>query len=102
MCDLSAYVDFSALKSYVEKVPGMKPTEAMPQGYFLEAMGINARADILTANANSEKKERVISECNRLTHPDEMGDIYKIQLATKGENIDVYPFIDFEATENVF
>lgn len=24
MCDLSAYVDFSALKAYVEKVPGMK------------------------------------------------------------------------------
>ena len=44
----------------------------------------------------------MISECNRLTHPDEMGEIYKIQLATSKENIDVYPFIDFEATDNVF
>ena len=44
MCDLSAYVDFLALKSYVEKVPGMVATSAMPQGLFLESMGIHARA----------------------------------------------------------
>jgi SAM-dependent MidA family methyltransferase len=70
MCDLSAYVDFSALNTYAEKVTNMKATEALPQGYFLEAMGIHARADILMANASGEKKERILSECNRLTHPD--------------------------------
>jgi len=73
MCDLSAYVDFSALKSYVERVPGMNATDSIPQGYFLEAMGIHARADILTTTVGPDKKERILGECNRLTHPDEMG-----------------------------
>jgi SAM-dependent MidA family methyltransferase len=42
-CDLSAYVNFAALAQFAEANGGIKAFEAIPQGYFLEAMGINPR-----------------------------------------------------------
>lgn len=83
LCDLSSYVDFSALKMYAEKASNMVACETLTQGYFLEAMGINTRVDILSKAMTKENKERLESEADRLTNPDEMGEIYKVQLVTR-------------------
>jgi SAM-dependent MidA family methyltransferase len=46
-------------------------------------MGINTRVDILSKAMTKENKERLESEADRLTNPDEMGEIYKVQLVTR-------------------
>ena len=51
-CDLSAYVNFSSLAEFAENNAGIKAFEPVPQGYFLQAMGINPRIQILQKNMN--------------------------------------------------
>ena len=48
---------------------GIKAYESLPQGYFLEAMGIVPRIDILNKNMNKEEKQRIEGEYNRLVLP---------------------------------
>ena len=44
--DLSAYVNFKALKEAAEKIPGIRASDPMPQGLFLESMGMNTRLNV--------------------------------------------------------
>ena len=91
--DLSAYVDFAGLKAVVKQYPELGAMGPVPQGAFLESMGISLRLDMLLQKATVEQGNRLESEVERLVSPLEMGEIYKflyIGTASLGE---LYPFI---------
>ncbi|MDG1738011.1 MAG: SAM-dependent methyltransferase [Paracoccaceae bacterium] len=72
--DLTAHVDFEALAM-------AGPTaysRVTPQGVFLERLGIVQRAQALAQNLSGETLESHISAFRRLTHPDEMGTLFKV------------------------
>jgi NADH dehydrogenase [ubiquinone] 1 alpha subcomplex assembly factor 7 len=73
--DLSAHVDFSALRAAAER-GGAKPYGPVPQGAFLEALGIRARAARLAA-LNPASSESVRAALARLTDSDQMGTLFK-------------------------
>jgi len=72
----------------------------MPQGQFLECMGICLRVDALQAEAKSDmKKKQIYDSYARLCSPDEMGAIYKVLfLGEKGVG-EVYPFLSEETIQ---
>jgi len=72
--DLTAHVDFEALAQAVQSV-GV--TEMTPQGVFLERMGITARAQALAKNLSDHALESHVAAHRRLTHPEEMGTLFK-------------------------
>ena len=71
--DLTAHVDFEAIASAARDA-GAAATAMIPQGVFLERLGITARAQAL---ARSGDTGAVAGQHRRLTHPDEMGDLFK-------------------------
>lgn len=48
------------------------------QGEFLERLGITARANALLKGASPEQADTIVSGHRRLTHPDEMGQLFKV------------------------
>jgi NADH dehydrogenase [ubiquinone] 1 alpha subcomplex assembly factor 7 len=72
--DLTAHVDFEALAS------AAAPAAAAftPQGAFLERLGITARAGRLAAGLTGAALDRHIAAHRRLTHPREMGTVFKV------------------------
>jgi SAM-dependent MidA family methyltransferase len=46
-----------------------------PQGVLLERLGITDRARAL---ARGDRSDRIAGEHRRLTHPEEMGDLFKV------------------------
>ncbi len=81
--DLTAHVDFEAL---VADLP-CTHSRITPQGIFLERLGITNRAQALAKNLSGAALEHHIAAHRRLTHPDEMGTIFKtLALFPKGAN----------------
>ena len=75
LADVTAHVNFAALA----RAAGAARTEGLaPQGTFLERIGINTRAQTLAGNAEKEVVEEIASAHHRLTHPDEMGSLFKV------------------------
>lgn len=91
--DLSAYVDFASIKSAVSHYPDLKSSPPIPQGLFLESMGISARVEILSQK-NPSKKEKLWQDYERLASPSSMGEIYKALYIGNKSLGDVYPFTD--------
>jgi SAM-dependent MidA family methyltransferase len=50
----------------------------VPQGVFLERLGITARAQALARHLKGDALETHIAAHRRLTHPDEMGNLFRI------------------------
>ncbi|WP_227267551.1 class I SAM-dependent methyltransferase [Roseobacter weihaiensis] len=73
-CDLTAHVDFEALA----EASHCAFTKLTPQGVFLERLGITQRAQTLAANLTGQPLEQHIRAHRRLTHPDEMGNLFKV------------------------
>ncbi len=73
--DLTAHVDFAALARAAEAA-GAAALPVATQGALLERLGIVARAQAL-ARATPERMEEVVAAQRRLTHPDEMGSLFK-------------------------
>jgi NADH dehydrogenase [ubiquinone] 1 alpha subcomplex assembly factor 7 len=73
--DLTALVDFSMLAE-VAAANGARWLGTLPQGEWLRAMGIEARAEVLSAKA-PERREEVIRALQRLTDEAEMGELFK-------------------------
>lgn len=48
--DLSAYVNFLHLSDACRKVPNIKTSGPIPQGLFLESMGMATRLDVQLIN----------------------------------------------------
>jgi NADH dehydrogenase [ubiquinone] 1 alpha subcomplex assembly factor 7 len=76
--DLTAHVDFGALAAAALTVPGIRATELTTQGVFLERLGITGRARALAGQLAGEPLERHILAHRRLTHPEEMGTVFKV------------------------
>ncbi len=74
--DLTAHVHFAHL-AILAKDAGLDVHGPAPQGHFLHALGIGLRAETLT-RANPAHAERLQREVRRLTHPDEMGALFKV------------------------
>jgi len=73
-CDLTAHVDFEAL---AQAVP-CRFTRLTPQGIFLERLGITQRAQSLAHDLQGATLKQHIAAHRRLTHPGEMGTLFKI------------------------
>lgn len=89
--DLSAYVDFAALKAVVSTYKELQSAEIMPQGCFLEAMGISARLEML-AMKNPSKAKNLQQDYERLASPTHMGEIYKCLYASHTSLSEMFPF----------
>jgi NADH dehydrogenase [ubiquinone] 1 alpha subcomplex assembly factor 7 len=72
--DLTAHVDFEALAT-AAPCPFSRIT---PQGVFLERLGITQRAQTLAQNMEADTLDAHILAHKRLTHPDEMGNLFKV------------------------
>ena len=72
--DLTAHVDFAALARAAEAA-GARAWGPVPQGAFLGALGIGARAEALSRRP--ERTEAVAADLRRLTAPEEMGTLFK-------------------------
>ncbi|MBY6159868.1 SAM-dependent methyltransferase [Mameliella alba] len=72
--DLTCHVDFEALAR-----AGAPATHSLltPQGIFLERLGITARAQALAQRLTGETLDAHIAAHRRLTHPAEMGSLFK-------------------------
>ncbi|WP_298841802.1 SAM-dependent methyltransferase [uncultured Roseobacter sp.] len=72
--DLTAHVDFEALSAAAP----CACTRVTPQGIFLERLGITARAQALASRLSGAALEQHIAAHRRLTHPQEMGNLFKV------------------------
>lgn len=73
--DLTAHVDFAAIAAATAPARHSRVT---PQGVFLERLGITGRAQALAKNLQGAARETHIAAHRRLTHPAEMGDLFKV------------------------
>ena len=73
--DLTAHVDFEAL---ARAAPGLSASRLTPQGVFLERLGIGARAEALARGMSGAGLEAHLAAHRRLTHPAEMGNLFKV------------------------
>ncbi len=71
--DLTAHVDFEALALAAP----CAHSRLTPQGVFLERLGITGRAQALAKGMSGEALEQHIAAHRRLTHPQEMGTLFK-------------------------
>ena len=74
-CDLTAHVDFEVL---AQAAKGVRFSRLTPQGVFLERLGITQRAQKLAENLGGSTLEDHIAAHRRLTHPQEMGTLFKV------------------------
>lgn len=72
--DLTAHVDFEALARAAEP---LTPTQMTNQGALLERLGITARAQVLATTLDGDALQTHIAAHRRLTHPQEMGHLFK-------------------------
>ena len=77
--DLTAHVDFEpiALAAAPAVASGL-----IPQGVFLERLGITTRAQALAARLSGAALDAHVAAHRRLTHPEEMGTLFKILALT--------------------
>jgi len=80
--DLTAHVDFGALASRAAAA-GAHVHGPVPQGVFLERLGIRQRAERLARRATPGQKAVIDSALTRLTAPEQMGTLFKV-LALSG------------------
>ncbi len=74
--DLSAHVDFAGL-ARAARDSGAAVSGITPQGVLLERLGITARAQALARKLSGDALESHIAAHRRLTHPEEMGSLFK-------------------------
>ena len=74
--DLTTHVDFAEIARAVTK--GAQYSRVTTQGVFLERLGITARAQQLAAGLTDDALDDLIAAHRRLTHPDEMGRLFKV------------------------
>ena len=75
--DLTAHVDFEQLM-IAAKNAGAEVLGPVPQGAFLERLGLRQRADMLMMNANEEQMAEIDGAYQRLTDAEQMGTLFKV------------------------
>ena len=73
--DLTAHVDFEAL---ARAAPRLAASPLTPQGVFLERLGITPRAQAIARGLTGPTLAAHIAAHRRLTHPEEMGNLFKV------------------------
>ncbi|MEN8919287.1 MAG: SAM-dependent methyltransferase [Octadecabacter sp.] len=73
--DITAHVDFEAIATNSSPA---KYTRLTPQGVFLERLGITQRAQTLATHLRDTALDQHIAAHRRLTHPSEMGSLFKV------------------------
>jgi SAM-dependent MidA family methyltransferase len=73
--DLTAHVDFEAI---ARNAGPARYTRLTPQGVFLERLGVTERAQQLAKGLSGAALDSHIVAHRRLTHPDEMGHLFKV------------------------
>ena len=79
--DITAHVDFAALGRAARRA-GARVHGPVPQGRFLESLGIGVRARELAAGASPEQGADVDAARRRLTGADGMGALFKVMAVT--------------------
>lgn len=80
--DLTAHVDFEAV---AQAAPPARASAMTPQGVLLERLGITPRAQALARGLSGAALDAHVAAHRRLTHPAEMGDLFKaIALVPEG------------------
>jgi SAM-dependent MidA family methyltransferase len=77
--DITAHVDFTSLEK-AAKVRGINGTLVQTQNEFLQSFGIEYRASQLCEKATMAQKKDIISGLDRLTAPNQMGELFKVLL----------------------
>jgi NADH dehydrogenase [ubiquinone] 1 alpha subcomplex assembly factor 7 len=89
--DITSHVDFEALgRAFAEG--GARPVGLMPQGDFLNAMGLEARTQVLSRTIDGEARGNLIAATERLAHPAQMGHLFKVMAVTSAGLAPPYPF----------
>jgi NADH dehydrogenase [ubiquinone] 1 alpha subcomplex assembly factor 7 len=73
--DLTAHVDFETVSGAAREA-GAAVTEVVPQGAWLDRLGIAARTKALT-HAHAERAAEIKAARKRLCDPDQMGELFK-------------------------
>ncbi len=82
--DLTYNVNFLELINLAQAT-NISTYKLITQQFFLENLGIKARANVLLQNIRNKKEQEDFYECiNMLISPKEMGDKYKVMLVSKG------------------
>lgn len=76
LADLTAHVDFEPI-ARAARDAGAAATGLTPQGVLLERLGIAARAERLSRGLDAARLTQHLAAHRRLTHPDEMGRVFK-------------------------
>ncbi len=74
MADLTAHVDFELICAATPS----RFSRVTAQGVFLERLGITERAQALAKLMEPVQLEQHVAAHRRLTHPDEMGNLFKV------------------------
>lgn len=77
LADLTAHVAFAPLVR-AARAAGAAASGPLPQGLWLERLGITARAQALATRLTGSALDSHIAAHRRLTHPQEMGHLFKI------------------------
>ncbi|MBF9046230.1 class I SAM-dependent methyltransferase [Rhodobacterales bacterium LSUCC0031] len=77
--DLTAHVAFDPIATAARPA---RASALCPQGVFLERLGITQRAERLALSLHGDARQSHIAAHRRLTHPDEMGHLFKVLALT--------------------
>ncbi|MFB2593962.1 class I SAM-dependent methyltransferase [Paracoccus sp. p4-l81] len=77
LADLTAHVAFEPL-ARAARAAGADATGPVPQGLWLERLGVTARAQALATRLTGTARDSHIAAHRRLTHPGEMGQLFKV------------------------
>ncbi len=87
-CDITAHVDFSALKKAAEGFVDV--AGPVTQGQFLVGLGIAERAKKLATKATEAQRQDIMSAFKRLISTNEMGRLFKV-MALISKSVKVEP-----------
>jgi NADH dehydrogenase [ubiquinone] 1 alpha subcomplex assembly factor 7 len=90
-CDLTAHVDFEALALAFER-GGVTVSQVITQRTFLINMGLEERAQRLSAVASEEQKADIAAAVKRLAGAGDMGNLFKVICAVSPGLAMPFPF----------
>ncbi|MGI9482276.1 MAG: class I SAM-dependent methyltransferase [Hyphomicrobiales bacterium] len=76
-CDITSHVDFEALGKAFQR-SGASVFGPVSQGPFLDAMGLDVRAERLSRDANRRQARAIEAAVTRLASRQEMGELFKV------------------------
>jgi len=79
--DLTTHVNFQRLKEIAQNID-VKIYGPITQASFLNAMGIDARSQMLSRKATAEQKQDIQAARRRLTEASQMGNLFKVMALT--------------------